>query len=788
MKAWICYMGMLGWMVGFVHAAKKQDSPRPASVPVYAPAKQPVATGEVPVGLIVITFRETAIPNSLSAGLEALNSINGIRLSEYFKIYSNGIVWPKIQLMHDASSVYQSPQFYGYYCEYDYWANPIGWKNIEEGGKRAAQMKEEALQWASKQFRGSKPRFICYNYVTTRPEEASKEVTSELIRYYQGNRSGDIPKKRVRQPRKSQTKNKPSSAFDPWDYYGPNCRWGDPIWPNSCIQINDFESGTLAHEFGHSLGAPDVYRMGRHYDGIGNNASLLAYGPTANAFSRFYHHAFIKEKNYKTLKSSGTYTLSSRHIDPQGSEVLGYLIPSSHPHYLYHVEYIHGENATVGVGPVHEGMLISVVNLGLGSILGSPDYFYVYRPNDPFFRGMGDTNDCLFGKLHKRTEFNMATEPSSRLPNLTDGGVSFKNIQENNGKLSFEVVIDHQPISGTAYANSMLPQIRLDAVQDIQSTSFTMDCTIKFRGEPLKTTYGFCWSTRTNPTIKDDTYTLAHRECYRGHAMNLKPRTLYHVRAFASNGVGVRYSDEEKTVQTTDSNIRPVSIGPLFTDSFSENPFLYRHYSREDESMSADSIFIGYSPTCVLAKLIGYHRPENFIGTVSGRKGKAVAVNFNDLSWNPEEDDSPKRLVTVQDFFETLYRQSQQLGLHAVKPDKNLGKNLVEITGVKGKPVLSIFSSGNTGEIIEIIRKDLQLSRPVILIFSYTSEGMPSPVRWALVDGINRNGELHVDFPTHTEFLTPDGVKSVKSGYYTPASLFFRFYKATLVSSLWYRP
>jgi hypothetical protein len=527
--------------------------------------------------------------------------------------------------------------------------------------------------------------------------------------------------------------------------------------------------------------------MGRHYDGIGNNASLLAYGPTANAFSRFYHHAFIKEKNYKTIKTSGTYTLSPRHIEPQGSEVLGYLIPSSHPHYMYHVEYVHGENATVGVGPGHEGMLISVVNLGLGSILGSPDYFYVYRPNDPFFRGVGDTRNCLFGKLHKRTEFNMFTEPSSRLPNLLDGGVAFKNIQEDNGTLSFEVVIDRKTVTGSAYANSMLPQIRLDAVQDIQATSFTMDCTIKFRGEPLKTTYGFCWSTRSNPTLKDETYILAHRECYRGHAMNLKPNTTYYVRAFAGNGVGVRYSDEEKSVRTLDPNKTPDGIGPLCTDGFSRNSYLYRHFSREDESLSTGAIFIGYSPTCVLAKLIAYHRPEKFAVNATGPKSKVTPVDFNDMSWNPEDDDCPKRLTTVRDFFGAIYHHDQQLGLHAPKPAKNLLKNLVQLAGLKGKPVLSGFSADRTAEAMAIIRKDLQLSRPLILIFSYDTDGIPAPIRWALIDGINRNGELHVDFPLNSKLLTPDGAKGMKSGYYAPAALMFEFYKATLVSSLCYK-
>jgi hypothetical protein len=144
-------------------------------------------------------------------------------------------------------------------------------------------------------------------------------------------------------------------------------------------------------------------------------------------------------------------------------------------------------------------------------------------------------------------------------------------------------------------------------------------------------------------------------------------------------------------------------------------------------------------------------------------------------------------LTTVRDFFGAIYHHSQQLGLHAPKPDKNLVKNLAQLTGVKGKPVVTAFSSGNTGEVMEVIRKDLQLSRPLILIFSYKMGGISAPIRWAMIDGINRNGELHVDFPLNTKFLGPDGVKSMKSGYYAPAALMFQFYQATLVSSLCYK-
>lgn len=118
-------------------------------------------------------------------------------------------------------------------------------------------------------------------------------------------------------------------------------------------------------------------------------------------------------------------------------------------------------------------------------------------------------------------------------------------IQEHQGTLTFDLEINKRSVSGSTYGLSMLPQIRLDSVSDVQPTSFTMDCTIKFRGEPIKTTYGFCWSKSTNPTVRDSNYTLSHRECYRGHAIGLNPGTTYYVRSFATNGLGYRYSDEE---------------------------------------------------------------------------------------------------------------------------------------------------------------------------------------------------------------------------------------------------
>jgi hypothetical protein len=780
--------------------AEKSEAPKAAPIPSYAPAQQPVATGEYPVGVITIVFRETAFTAGMAQSMADMNTVKGsanesgdsnnssneghssaMSQEEYFKIYSNGIVWPKILMMPNEMMTFQDPHFYGYYCEYDYWENPIGWQTEKEGAERVEKMNKAALRFAEKSFRGSQPKVTCYNYITTRPAAPDAQVTAELLSFYQS-RGADPDRVKAVKTRKSRKKLKPlTDQLDPWAYYAPTCKWGEPMWPNSKVQIQDSAGGTLAHELGHCLGAPDVYRVGRFSDGIGGAATLLAYGPTANAFSRFYHHAFIKENNHPTIKSPGSYTLYPRHITPKGNQAVGYLIPTNHPHYFYQVEYVYNENNSVGIGPSYEGMLISAVNLGRTSYLGSPDYFYVYRPNDPFFLGLGDANKCLFGKSLKKTEFNLKTEPSSRLPNLLDGGVSFKNIEEHQGTLTFDLEINRHPVTGSEYTLSMLPQIRLDDITDVLPSSCSLNATIKFRGEPIITSYGFCWSTSRNPTVRDSTFTLCHREWYRGHAIDLKPETTYYVRAFATNGLGYRYSDEEKTIKTPGISATPATMGPLLTDSFSQNDYLFTRYS--SETTTTRDTFIGYSPTCVLAKLIAYYRPSKF-PSAAAAGSRPKPVDFDQLSWRPGGGDNPARLDEIDGFFQSVYDQSRDLGLHNPRPGKDFLPNFMKLTSAHSKPILQFITEENLKTVSDLIRKDLLLSRPVMLVFSFDSEGISDPARWALIDGIDERGRFHVDFPQNTKFFLNGKTVGIKSGNIPAESLLLPQYKTQVITSI----
>ncbi len=114
--------------------------------------------------------------------------------------------------------------------------------------------------------------FISYNYVTTRPATPAQEV-SDLL--HDSIRTGRRPD-RTRRTRSRRARPRSRRADPGTSTRGvllARLKWGEPMWPNSKIQIDNSAGGVLAHEIGHCLGAPDVYRLGRYNDGIGGGAT-----------------------------------------------------------------------------------------------------------------------------------------------------------------------------------------------------------------------------------------------------------------------------------------------------------------------------------------------------------------------------------------------------------------------------------------------------------------------------------------------------------------------------------
>lgn len=767
--------------------------PAAGTIPQFNPATRPISTGEFSIGVVTIIFKDTSFAGDQELAMRSLDTVletnlngdplaNSIHskifhpssISDYFKTYSNGITWPRILMMNNLENAFMDRNFFGFFCEYNSWNNPIGWTSTTEGEQRIERLKRNALTHATRTYRGPRPHFICYNFITTRNDNPSKELTQELQLIYNSRHATTQGQRRMIE-RSARRYGIDDQGFDPWEAYMPTVNWGHPAWPNSNIQIQNFSGGMLAHEIGILLGAPKLYRVGSPNDGIGGDAILLPYGPTSTAFSRFYHHGFIKELNHPTIRFSGKYTLHPRHSIPQNDEAVGYLIQSSHPHYFYHLEYIHNENPTVGVGSNHQGMLISVINLNSRNFLGPPDFFYVYRPNDPLFLGVGDLNESLFGKRHNRTEFNNHTNPSARLPNQLEGGVYLKNISENDGTLTFEIEIDRPSLSEEQYRDSLRPKIRLDAVKNILPTSFTMHATCLFPGEPIKSAYGFCWATSPNPTTGNSMVAFAHRETYRSRALNLTPNTTYYVRAFATNGSGVRYSDEEITVKTSDPTSPYHEIKPLFTDKLSGNRYIRRTYTNTNSS--------NFSAHCVFAKIIGYHKPIPFYIPIGGRSQQ---IDFNKIHWNPSHLTYPPRITETNRFLNGLREQEIKIGINQSSPDRNLLRNISSITGISSKPVITTVDRADPKNVESIIRDDLIQSRPLILLIENTDPNSTNPMQWALIDGVNKDGDFHVDFPSGISLSINNKFEYPNTGYFNLEHFMRAQYKIHVVSSLHY--
>ncbi len=736
--------------------------------PQWAPAQGPKMTGEVKVGVVMIRFPDTQSHMESKAFLEKLNNIGGLSLEEYFKLYSHGTVWPKLTACpgDSESDVFLAPHTYGYYCDH-HTGNPLGYRSKEEGNQRVEELKKAAFNWAKKKNgKLASCKVLCVAYITNKVNnpESVKELTSnkdyeKLIGYLvQRVNAGS-----------SSEENKTLAA---WRQYRPYVKWGEPLWPNSSIQINSPSSSTMAHELGHVFGAPDVYRVGRSNDGISGNATLMAYGPTASAFSLYYHHGFLKEKNCPMISASGTYMLYPRHMKPEGDNAVGYFIPTSHPHYYFYVEYINGEDSRLGTdiqgnegasdyhGNINGGgVVISVFHPGVTSYLGSPDTFYTYRPNDPYFRGKGDVAGCLFGQAGK-TEFTLETNPSAHLPNLLDGGVRIRNIREEDGKAVFDVELTGAKVSEQAYKQSLLPRIKLDKVEHVQPYSFVMKCTPKFRGEPVAERYGFCWGTAPKPTVKNSTAVLMHHEIYEARALGVKPKTRYYVRAFAQNKWGVRYSDEELTVTTPPlPKQSPKEVPALMMDSYSHNYFATwvvggsKHYSSRMTEASA----------LVLAKLWAYHKPAALQMNApivhdsdarhprsrgnSAKSSKSSKMDFDTLHYDPLISDPEARTNPTRSLLELARSYATALKMYDDIPnEKAWTTKFAKTMKCKGTPVVTPVTNETLAKCKGLIVKDLAASLPV-LVMGLPDKGSSERNQWGLITGYDEEGNMIFDFP-----------------------------------------
>lgn len=207
-----------------------------------------------------------------------------------------------------------------------------------------------------------------------------------------------------------------------------------------------FTVGVIAHEFFHSLGAPDLYH---YYDDVAPDAV----GPwdimNQTSDPPQYMGAWMKYKYGKwidapqLISEPGTYVLNPLTERYQNSYRIN--SPNSSNEFFV-VEYRKQTGLyESGLPGSNDGVLIYRINSSYnGNANGPPDEVYIYRPNGTLTAN-GNLSSALFSEQLGRTDFNFSTNPYPFLSDDTDGEINITNIGNAGTTISFNIGLNVLP-------------------------------------------------------------------------------------------------------------------------------------------------------------------------------------------------------------------------------------------------------------------------------------------------------------------------------------------------------
>jgi len=753
----------------FAHAAfAHHDMPARrtnASTANWSPDRsRPVKTGEFRVDLIVVAFPDCKKPTDLAAVRKAVTTIGSsgdfaaadmvvepsgedgrFTVTDYYKAYSQGITWPTFAIY---PVVYMAPEPLGYYCRYDSRSNPIGYR--DGGRERARKLREDALRYVKAKSRlppgGSFNCWICCKELDW---DSGPSLGAEgcVRKYY--------PKPTPRE----EELGKEDRIRD----YKPPIRWADPLWPNSTIQIHyPGGGGVMVHELGHCLGAPDFYHASEEHDGLpGSPALRWAYGPTGPAYCRWKYMSFVPPAAYPIAKASGRYTLGPRTgkypfkpaADGSNPLPLGLFVPSTHPNYTIYLEYCHDEKPPAGRRG-DEGLLVHAINVTMTSpLLGPPDLCYTYRRGDPSLKAIEGGDPFL----HSGDAWTDSSDPAAILPNRLPAGVAITNIVENSdGSCTVDIVVNPPKLTKRELDFSLLPQTRLVALDGALPTSFRAELDVVYRGEPLKSEYGFCIGTRKDPVVsRDMVFPLHHRDRYDARIIDLVPGTKYFVRGYAKNANGVRYSENQKAIVLPQPGHFSDKETPglfLKSDRLLNTRYVRRHYfgAKQGFYRNANAIIS-------LLALANYYRAVPGEASRSGSMARPVSAGRNrdgafsmeDVHCDPTDSRPKFRMVSTNKLISRMTALAKAAGLmnNEFVPDDDEEEISQDKNGKKKKkkkpsrPASAYGRKSPYGEYEQWVKQcaeALKIRKPEEVFFKCSSEGelkalAPKMKQWVLL-------------------------------------------------------
>jgi len=373
-------------------------------------------------------------------------------------------------------------------------------------------------------------------------------------------------------------------------------------------------------------------------------------------------------------------------------------------------------------------MMVSVVNCTLKSpFLGTPDMCYTYRKDDPYCKGVVKLTpeSALFNLKNGRKAFSNTTNPSSRLPNLLDGGMSFEILEETSEYVKFNLTLTPQKLSGSQLKYSLVPKVKLDKISEALPTSFKADMTVMFRGEPMKTDYGFCYGGSPKPTINNEVYSLYHRDRYSGRALGCNPGRKYYVRAYARNQNGISYSDEELTVTLPRMTEEFDSVAPLTDD---------RIFVDVNDPIQLSS-------QAALLKLATYYRKP-----VTRSKSK---FDYTRLHSIPNRNKPDFRLLESLELARELSAFSRENNLSKQEFIEDFDRETAKLFKIKIKnndehTSIQNLTSDTVDDLHSLIQQSLVQSIPVIAIQEFRYHEGDPPLHWVLIDGFKANNQYHL--------------------------------------------
>ena len=222
---------------------------------------------------------------------------------------------------------------------------------------------------------------------------------------------------------------------------------GKRVYNYNLLLSDNLSCGTLCHEFGHTLGLPDLYHgyadpaTGQQWNPVGSWDIMAVSQGQLRQMSGYMKQKYLHWiDDLPWIIHSGRYTLAPISSFPHGYRI----------HINSSIEYLYLEyrkySMPYDTGVPNSGLLISRINpIMVGNIDaveggGVNDEVYVYRP-DGTFTSEGYLPYAPFCVELGDTVFNPYTNPQEFLSNGNYGNIYISNVSECDSTISFDVKI-----------------------------------------------------------------------------------------------------------------------------------------------------------------------------------------------------------------------------------------------------------------------------------------------------------------------------------------------------------